>query len=284
MRISGTTKVFGVLGWPVAHSLSPVFQSIAMEKAGEDAVYVPFPCPPERVAEAARGLHAAGVAGLNLTVPHKEAALALAESADSDAREIGAANTWIRTDTGWHAANTDWIGLVRAIRRWDRAGGWDALLFGAGGAARAAAKALAELGARTVWITNRTLTRAEQLVEDAARLWPQTHWSVVPWEAGAVERAAETARWVINATALGLSGEAFPFAVPGEGFAMDLVYRPDGRTPFVEAAERAGRRATDGLWMLVEQGLVSLQRWTGHAVSADEVIAEMQALLGRSGI
>ena len=278
MRIEATTRVAGVMGHPVEHSLSPRFQNMFVEETGVDAVYVAFPCPPERLSEALAGLHAAGVHGLNLTVPHKEAALALV-APDALAARIGAVNTLVRTDEGWRGTNTDAEGVRAAARALGFAPGEHVLVFGAGGAARAAAWALAEAGAARVALCNRTPERAEAL----ARALGAQGWEagVVPWEPAAVRRACAQSAGIVQATSLGLRGEPFPFALAGEGWALDLVYTPAGETDFVRKAGLSGRRAEDGLRMLVHQGAASFAHWFGVRPDAERAFRALADGLGR---
>ena len=280
MRIRATTRVAGVMGHPVEHSLSPRFQNLFIEETGVDAVYVAFPCPPERLPEALAGLHAAGVHGLNLTIPHKEAALRFVVP-DALAMRIGAVNTLVRAEDGWHGTNTDAEGVVAAARALGFAPGQRVLLLGAGGAARAAAWALAEAGAGEIAVANRSAARAEALAEalraggHAAR--------AVPWVEDAVQKAARQAEGIVQATSLGLHDEAFPFALAGAGWALDLVYTPKGLTDFVRRARAAGRRAEDGLRMLVYQGAASFAHWFGVRPDAEKGFRRLAVDLGRRG-
>jgi shikimate dehydrogenase len=214
--------------------------------------YLRLPLPPELFAETVRALPAAGFRGVNVTIPHKEAALALADEGTDAARAIGAANTLTFEDARISADNTDAPGLLAAIG--EPVAGRTALVLGAGGAGRAAAWALRRAGAEVaVW--NRTPERARAL---AARIGVR-----------AVE-VAEGADVVINCTSVGLDGAEDPFkALPIEAdelgagsLVVDMVYRAGG-TRFLEAARTRGARVIDGLEVLVAQGAASFERWTG---------------------
>ncbi len=248
----------GVLGWPVAHSRSPAMNNAALVELGLDGWrYQHLPVPPEAFAETVRALGAAGFRGANVTIPHKEAALALADEASERARAIGAANTLTFLPDGRiDADNTDAPGFVAALPRPPGAGE-RALVLGAGGSARAVVWALAQAGVRVrVW--NRTPARAERL---AAQLG-----------AAAVERGDEMgeADLLVNCTAVGLRSASNSFKeLPLRAEEMrryatvvDLVYRPDG-TELIRAAARVGCRTVDGLEILVRQGALSLEAWTG---------------------
>ncbi len=239
----------GVLGWPVAHSRSPAMHTAAFAALGLVGWrYQRLPVPPEAFAETVRALPAAGFAGANVTVPHKEAALALADSASDDARAIGAANTLTFGPQGTiHADNTDASGLLDALP--EPPGGRTALVLGAGGSARAAAYALSRAGAR-VAVHNRTAARAHALADDLG--------------VTAVD-GPTAADILVNCTTVGLQDpEATPVAgVKPYGTVVDLVYRPGG-TALANAARAAGLPTVDGLEILVRQGARSLEIWTGR--------------------
>ncbi len=249
----------GVLGWPVAHSRSPAIHNAALEALGlQGWRYQRLPVPPHLLAETVRALPASGFHGANVTIPHKEAALRLADEASAAARAIGAANTLTFTPAGAIAAeNTDAPGLIEALGESPR--GWRALVLGAGGSARAAAWALREAGAE-VMVWNRTPERAEQLARDL--------------DVRAVA-GAQPADLLVNCTAVGLAVERSASedrALNQLGLTLDqlaeyshvvdLVYR-SGPTPLLAAARRHGARTVDGLDVLVAQGALSLELWTG---------------------
>ena len=240
----GAPKRFGVLGWPVAHSRSPAMHEAAYTALGLDGWrYQHLPVPPELLEETVRALPAAGFSGANVTIPHKEAALAVADTATDAAHAIGAANTLTFAAGGdIEADNTDAGGLLAALG--EGVGGRTALVLGAGGSARAAVWALAQAGA-AVSVHNRTRSRAEAL---GVR----------------VVDAPEPADLLVNCTSVGLDD---PLATPIEDpspylVVVDLVYR-EGGTELCRRAEAAGVRTVDGLEVLVRQGALSLERWTG---------------------
>lgn len=243
----------GVLGWPVAHSRSPAMQNAALADLGlaPDWHYQLLPVPPDTFAETVRALPAAGFAGANVTIPHKEAALALATSASDAARAIGAANTLtFAPDGAIEAENTDAPGLLAALGAVPH--GSTALVLGAGGSARAAAWALREAGA-DVAVWNRTADRAAALAADLGVR---------------VVREPGRADLLVHCTSLGLGGEDAAAALGlgdlGDyGTVADLVYAPGG-TALVRNASAAGARTVDGLEILVRQGALSLERWTGR--------------------
>jgi len=244
----------GVAGWPVAHSRSPAMHNAALAAVGlPDWRYLRLPLPPARFAETVRALPAAGFRGINVTIPHKEAALALADGVTPMAAAVGAANTLTFLPDGTvHADNTDVAGLLATLPV-DPAGA-RALVLGAGGAARAAVHALRTAGAADVQVWNRTHARAERLVAELGG-----RAVAVPGPAGIV----------VNATAVGLQNADLPFkSLPlqadtvGVGSCVvDMVYRPGG-TRLLAEARRRGATVVDGLEILVAQGAASFERWT----------------------
>ena len=247
------TTFLGVCGWPVAHSRSPQMHNAALAAAGlEGWRYIRLPLPPELFAETVRALPAAGFRGVNVTIPHKQAALAVADESSDAAREIGAANTLTFEGGAIAAENTDAPGLLDAIGEPVR--GRSALVLGAGGAGRAAAWALSRAGA-DVAIWNRTPERARALAADLG--------------VRAVE-GAEPAQIIVQCTSVGLDDpeatfKALPLAADELGagsLVVDMVYRAGG-TRFLEAASTRGARVIDGLEVLIAQGAASFERWTG---------------------
>jgi len=272
--ISGRTALFGVLGSPVGHSLSPAMQNAAFAAAGVDAVYVALPAPPERLAEAVRGAHALGFQGLNVTVPHKQAAAALCERLAPSAAAVGAVNTLVRRGGGWEGHNTDAPALRDLLAAAGASRGARALVLGAGGAARAAAWALLEIGA-AVRVAARRPEAAEALCRDLAAGRPAAP-EPAPWSRVADE--AQRAEVVVNATSAGLGGADLlpPLPLRGGQVACDLVY---GDTAFARAAAAAGARVVTGERVLVRQGALAFQLWLGR--EAPEQV--MAAALGRAG-
>jgi shikimate dehydrogenase len=261
--VRGTTRVYGILGDPVAHSLSPAMQNAAFAAVGIDAVYVPFPVAAEGLGATITGLYAAGVAGLNVTVPHKEAAAALAVTLRPRARACGAANTLIRTPRGFAGDNTDGAGLLAALaeRRFDPRGR-HALLIGAGGSARSVAHAFANAGTGRLIVANRTPARARALVSSLQHRGARA----TGLEALTDATLLAELHLIVNCTSTGLGTGALPRL----GFShtrrdllcCDLVY---GSKPsrFLAEARAAGRRTVDGSGTLLHQGALAFTLWTG---------------------
>ncbi|ATX78906.1 shikimate dehydrogenase [Mariprofundus aestuarium] len=285
MEINGSTKLYGIIGWPVKHSLSPVFQASFLEQLQINAAYLPFAVAPDLLNQALEGLFALGVEGFNVTVPHKESVFQRV-SADDDARLIGAVNTVRRGVNGWDATNTDWRGFKAVVEGLETpVRGKRALLFGAGGTARAVLHALAALGLDTVYICNRNSERLAGFVEFAHTNYPQLVCEPVSWEQKSVTAACADAVLLVNTTTIGLAPEQqFPFALSGAGAAIDAVYKPDGDTAFCRAAE-GSRSAVDGLPMLIAQGAESFAWWHGctrpNCISA---LSSIEKHLGRTPV
>jgi shikimate dehydrogenase len=242
------TTLAGVLGFPVAHSRSPLMMTAAFAELGLDWRYLKLPVPPDRFTETARALPGSGYAGANVTIPHKEAALALADQRGPEAEAIGAANTLTFRDGAIRADNTDAGGLIDALGQ--DASGRTALVLGAGGAGRAAAWALREAGA-DVAVWNRTPERAERLAAD------------LEVEAVARPRSVEI---LVNATSVGLHGESaeeLEIEALDAGIVVDLVYGREAAGVSAWALRR-GLTLVPGNEVLVRQGARSLELWTGR--------------------
>lgn len=261
MRPTGAATVAGVVGWPIRHSLSPLIHTAWLEACDVDGLYAPFAVSPERFDGFIDGLRGGAVRGLNVTAPHKERALALADEADASAREAGAANLLLFADNGRiEARSTDGHGLLSALSEQapDRpVRNARVVLLGAGGAARSAAGALRAAGASELRIANRSAARAESLAAEVGA-------RAAPWE----ERAAALngADIVVNATSLGLEGGQ-PLDLDLRGLApgaavMDMIYRPL-RTPLLQQAVDRGFTPVDGLAMLIGQAAPSFEAFYG---------------------
>jgi len=268
LDLNGQTALYGIMGYPVAHSLSPLFQNYFLQSQVENAVYLPFAVDPAAIEQALAGLYASQVQGINVTVPHKENVLPFV-SADADALRIGAVNTLKRTELGWEACNTDWLGFAAVLDGLQaRVDTNSVLLFGAGGTSRAVCHALNERGVQQLWLCNRSQGRAEALANDVQLKYPKVNCNVLAWEQHAVAEVAKSCQVLINSSSVGLNDDdVFPFEFGGEGVALDAVYKPSGETAFVAAAKAAGFAAVDGLPMLVAQGIASFSYWHQKKIS-----------------
>ncbi|WP_038247602.1 shikimate dehydrogenase family protein [Ghiorsea bivora] len=266
--IHGKTSLYGIIGDPISHSLSPLFQNYFLEQAKQDAIYAPFHVLPDTLNLALLGLHASHIQGLNITVPHKETALALVD-ADDDARMIGAVNTIKRTVNGWLATNTDWQGFAAVLQGIQAdMGNAPVLLFGAGGTAKAVIHALVQQGAKKIYICNRSIQRAEQLIHQTKRNYA-VEIIHLAWQQEDINRVYTECKTIINTTSIGLKqNDTFPFSITGVGVAIDAVYKPQGKTAFTVAATAGDYHTTDGLPMLIAQGIASFAFWHHEAIQS----------------
>jgi shikimate dehydrogenase len=265
---SARTRLFGLVGHPVSHSLSPAMQNAGFRAAGIDAAYAAFDVPADVLPTALAGARALGFGGLNVTVPHKEQALALAAEADSVASLAGAANTLVPVEAGWKACNTDVEGFLAALRE-DLAmdpAGRRCLVWGAGGSARAVAVALLRAGAQEILVANRNEERAEGLVQELRRRCGTDRVAGVALEAAPERLGFEGL--LVSATPQGLSESGrWPWDLArfaAGTAAYDLAYRAGGETPLVLQARAKGLRAASGLSMLLHQGALAFALWTGQ--------------------
>lgn len=265
-----------VIGWPVAHSRSPLVHTYWLKKHGIEGSYEKEAVPPDEIARFLEELGAKGYVGANVTLPHKLAALEAADEADAAAKAVGVANTlWLDAEGRLHATNTDAYGFMTNLA--DAAPGWNekkrpVMLLGAGGAAQAIVYGLLEAGASKVMVANRTREHAETLRETFG---PKVE--IVPWE----ERSEALAGCglLINTTSLGLTGkpplEIDLDALPKDAVVTDIVYNPL-QTELLAAASARGNRTVDGLGMLLHQAVPGFERWFGVR---PEVTPELRALI-----
>ena len=269
MRITGRTRLAGIMGWPIAHSRSPALHNFWLDEHGIDGVYVPMPVRPEHLAQALRALPALGYRGCNLTLPHKQTALSIVDRVGPLARRIGAINTVVvAADGGLEGSNTDVYGFRESLHDaapdWDPAAG-DAVVLGAGGAARAVVASLIEAGVGEIRLVNRTVAHAQRIAEDLAT--GRSRVSVHPWESR--DAALDGAGLLVNTTSLGMAGapdlEIDLVALPESAIVIDVVYVPL-ETSLLAVARRRGNRAIDGLGMLLHQGRPGFEAWFGTPV------------------
>jgi shikimate dehydrogenase len=285
--IGGKTTVVGLIGWPVSHSISPAMHNAAFAACGLDWCYVPLPVAPEpesRVGEAVYGLRALGLRGANVTVPHKQAVMPYVDRLAPAAAAIGAVNTLVVEPDGTITGdNTDAAGFVADLRDHDVAlDGIEATILGAGGSARAVVFGLAQAGVRRILIANRTVARARELL---SALQPQCEGCTLEVvETGRdMARAAAASALVVNCTSLGMVPnvgtmpwpEALAFGP--DQIVYDLVYNPQ-TTRLLEHATRCRARGISGLGMLVWQGAIAFERWTGVEPPVEVMV---EAVAGR---
>jgi shikimate dehydrogenase len=274
----GTTRLYGIMGYPITHSLSPMMQTFAFQQQHLDCVYVPFPVAPDLLAPAVAGAVALGVCGFNVTIPHKEAIMAYLDDVSAGARAIGAVNTVHVQDGRTIGYNTDGEGFLQPLHALHLPlADTMTCMLGAGGAARAVGMALLEAGCPVLTIANRTHERAARLVAVFQEYFPQAQVRAVPFaEATPVARQSGL---LVNATSVGMhnTDEALlPDTCfhPGQ-VVYDLVYRPI-HTPLLLAAQRCGATIVPGLDMLIGQGGAAFQIWTGVPFPVEAVRGLLQ--------
>jgi shikimate dehydrogenase len=285
--LDGQTQLVGLLGWPVAHSFSPLMHNAAFDALGLNWRYVPLPVRPGQVEAAVRGLAALGFRGANVTVPHKRAVIPALKGLAPGAEALGAVNTLVvARDSGGaptiHGHNTDAGGFVAALRQ----GGFEpegacTVVVGAGGAARAVVFGLLDAGAQSVVVLNRTVERARRLVAD---LGPGDRLRARPLTSETLLEGARVADLLVNATTVGMWPEVMgtiwsvDAPVPAHLTVFDLVYNPL-ETRLLRQARRAGARGIDGLGMLVHQGALAFELWTGRPAPIEVMTGACRAFI-----
>jgi shikimate dehydrogenase len=266
MKVSGNTQLFGIMGNPVEHSLSPAMHNAAFEALGIPAVYVPFSVKKEDLGKATMALRALNISGVNVTIPHKGAVIEFLDELDTSAKQIGAVNTIVQKNGKLHGYNTDGSGFMLSLRKdghFDPAGK-KAVILGAGGAAAAVAMSLAGAGIRRLVIANRNKSRAEVLAKRVQKHSDRETLPVALDEARALYWLIRESDLLVNATAVGLVANERPNINPNslhpKLFVYDLVYR---ETALLKGAKRRGLKTLDGLGMLVSQGARSFELFTG---------------------
>jgi len=269
----------GVMGWPVMHSRSPMLHGYWLKRHNLAGTYVPLAIRPEGLVAALRALHPLGFAGCNLTIPHKERAMAIVDEVDTLAKSIGAIScVVVRADGSLSGTNNDCYGFIQNVRQ--EQPGWrpdvgPIVVIGAGGGSRAVCYGLAQEGAREIRLVNRTLARAKGIAEEFGG-----PIKALPWEQR--HDALEGAAMVVNATSCGMVGQgALDLELdklPKTALAADIIYIPL-ETPFLAAARKRGNRTVNGLGMLLNQGRPAWRAWFGIE---PEVTPELRAMVERT--
>lgn len=284
--MSGKTKICGIIGDPIEHTMSPVMHNAAFEKVGVDYLYLPFRVKKEELGKAIEGMRALNIRGLNVTIPHKVAVIPLLDELDPLAGRIGAVNTIVNDDGILRGYNTDAAGFLQALlEKGVEPKGENIVVLGAGGASRAISFILAERGAHLV-ILNRLLELdwAEELAGKISRAFKQGI-EVLELSEGNLARVLEKAALLVNATSVGMSPNVDETPVPSEllksGLTVfDVVYNPS-KTKLLKEAEEAGARTISGLDMLVWQGALAFEKWTGLEAPVELMRAEATKELQR---
>lgn len=281
MEINGKTRLCGLIGNPVEHTLSPLIHNTLAEKLGHNLVYLPFPVEEKHLEDAVAGAFGLNVLGLNVTVPYKSAVMPYLTEIDKLADEIGAVNTLVRSEEGYTGFNTDMPGLFRAMQSDGvKIDGESVIILGAGGAARAVAFLCASKGAKEIFLLNRSIEKANEVAAEVNALYGD---KVCAME---LNRFRELPKWrylAIQCTSVGLYPNADAAVIEDEAFyemihtGYDLIYRPE-ETRFMKLVKKAGGAAYNGLKMLLYQGIIAYELWNGVAVS-EEAASEILDLL-----
>lgn len=273
MNIDGCTRTCGLIGSPVEHTMSPAIHNTLAEAMGQNLVYVPFHVQVGHVREAVEGAYALNLLGCNVTVPYKSEVIPYLKAIDPLAERIGAVNTLVRVEGGFKGYNTDMPGLIRALESDDvKIAGEKVLILGAGGVARAVAVMLSET-AEEIIILNRTVEKAQKIADEVnicagkklARALPAHEW----------DKLSKEERYLaIQATNVGMFPKVDEAVIEEPNFyerihtGYDLIFNP-AQTRFMQLAEKAGAKAYNGLKMLLYQGVIAYELWTGAAVTGE---------------
>lgn len=267
--ITGKTKLLGIIGYPIEHSLSPVMQNAALAHMGLDYAYIPFPIEPEKLPYAIASFTAIdNLVGFNATIPHKQAIIPLLSQVSDIAQAVGAVNTVWRTENGWSGTNTDVEGFLAPLqnlspRNWHQT---TAVILGNGGAARAVVKGCADLGCANIIVVGRN----QETLNDFLASWRDAtiieRLSVSIWQK--LPELLSKANLLVNTTPVGMYPKVDESPVSGDeldllpegAIAYDLIYTPNP-TQFLRLAQDRGAIAIDGLEMLVQQGAAALKIW-----------------------
>lgn len=270
--ITGKTKILGVIGNPIEHSLSPVMHNAAITALGVDYVYLPLPVKPETWKEAIAGLDAIGCVGFNVTIPYKQEIMAFCQEVSTLAQLVGAVNTVTRTSRGWSGDNTDVAGFLAPLQKLTR--NWSEInpvILGCGGAARAVVVACSELGCPEIRVVGRSRDKLNLFAQSWTKVGLKTPIAVYHWSE--LAQILPTTKLLINATPIGmypqitespLTTDLVDLVQPG-AIAYDLIYTPNP-TKFLASLKTREVIVIDGLEMLVQQGAIALEMWLKKSV------------------
>lgn len=283
--MDGRTRVCGVMGNPVEHSMSPLMHNFYAQRTGVNLAYVPFKVENGQVGDAITGACGLNILGLNVTVPHKQRVMEFLVDIDEDARAIGAVNTLVRAEGGYKGYNTDAAGLKRALESAGiRVEGENCILLGAGGAAKAAAYMLAKGGAKTIYILNRNADRARELADDINGLMGRPLASALSLEGYDAIPREIGGYLAVQSTSVGMHPNVDDVVIADRHFyelihtGVDIVYTP-ARTRFMELVEEAGGQAVNGLDMLLYQGIIAYELWNPQVRVDEETICMAREMI-----
>lgn len=272
-KIDGNTRLCGLIGYPVKHTMSPVIHNYLAGCMGNNLVYVPFEVA-DNIAAAVKGAYELNVLGMNVTVPYKKNVMEVLAAVDENAARIGAVNTLVRVEGGYKGYNTDYLGLKRAMAEENiPVEGQDVVILGAGGAANAVVYMCAQAGAKNIYLLNRTFKTAQQLADRIHGYFPQT--VITAMEMTDYGQLPDVPLIAIQTTSVGLAPDCGRVVIEDGSFyekitkAVDIIYNPS-ETMFMKKVREHGGYACNGLKMLLYQGVTAYEMWNNMEV--DETV------------
>lgn len=277
-------KLFGIVGYPLLHSLSPALHEFIMKKIGVSGYYHIFEVNKEQLDSTIQRMKACEFIGFNVTIPHKQRIISYLDEITQEAEWMGAVNTVLIKPDKLYGHNTDGIGFIQALKNNNiEIHGKSAVVLGAGGAARAVAYSLMRRGLNKLWVLNRTRSHAELLVNQLSKRIGFSNTNFGRLDEETITKAIKSAELLINATSIGMwpDIEANPYSfhnVSSDLTVIDLVYNPI-KTKFLKKANMAGIKTIDGLDMLIYQGVESMQLWSGATIPIELFFKELKLYL-----
>jgi len=265
MTLDGNTLVYGIFGYPVKHSKSPTFQTAAFQHLGINAVYIPFQVKPEDIEKAVESLRVLDIKGVNVTIPHKENVIPYLNEISEEVKVIKAVNTIKNIDGYLTGYNTDWYGFIEGLKEiMPDIAGKRVLVIGAGGSSRAIIYGLLNQGAGKIYLANRTIQRAENLIEDFSNFYRIVKMIIKPISLGDINRILNEVELIVNTTSVGLNEddpEIFDYnLINSSHTVVDIIYK---ETKLLQKAKEKNAKYQNGYPMLIYQGAKSFEIWTG---------------------
>ncbi len=274
MNILGKTKILGIFGCPISHSISPAMHNAAIKALGPDMIYIALEVKPSELKQAVGLIKEMGMVGVNITIPHKEAVIKLLDEISEDAKLIGAVNTIVNKNGRLIGHNTDGYGYLSSLKQEldFNPKGKNIVILGAGGAARGILAALAKKGAKAITVANRTLARAVSLVKTFKNKFPSVKFEAIGLDKNILKEYFHGANLLVNTTSVGMKQSKAlqtPLeALPKTAIVSDIVYNPL-ETMMLQQARKLRLTTHSGLGMLIHQGTLSFKLWTGLDAPVD---------------
>lgn len=273
ITVDGKTRICGLIGNPVEHTLSPLIHNTLAQKEGRNMVYVPFLVEHSQIEASIKGAFGLNILGMNVTVPYKSKVISYLKDIDSLAEKIGAVNTLVRAKDGYKGYNTDMLGLLRALQaEYIQLKGEEVILLGAGGASRAVAFLCAQYDVRRVYLLNRTLDKARAIAEEINKSFCKE--IIIPMELADYMMLPDKQFLCIQGTSVGLYPRTEEAVITEPSFykkihtGYDLIYKPSA-TKFMRLVKEAGGRSYNGLKMLLYQGIIAYELWNDTDISEE---------------